>query len=648
MGELNQADLNRQRRRRRRNRNRRDTQERMGRWQSRIDFANHLREKWEVRYRVKDLERHYLGRQYIREAYEDETWLNYFFATVSVQKPSLLPANIWFQVAPKAGRKPFGRLEAKIQEGVLRAIAESGDHHLNVEAGLALLQAFFRIGVLKVSYDPQFERNPRAGEPLVEQIEGTGDVPREPERVLTDEVYTWNWVDAKCMFLPDAGPNMRTWPWIAEEITLTLDEARRDTQFPAALRSQFVANSTADVSEYSTSRQQNFDMPHEREQARFRYIEAWDIDQKWRVAWAEGQPFDSFLIDEAFPPGIEDNPYSILAPIPILGPEVWPWPMPLTFNWLPIQEQYNILRRQQMNAGKRAARKWLYDQGTFPDTEEMDKFLSDVDMQGVMVNDLNRPPIMFGEGSLNPDVTRNIPFLQNDWRIVTGASGARLSDPDADTATEAVIIEQANQVRESDLRSDVTMWLAKAGSRMLQLVKQTLTLDLWVQIRGFSGADFQEFLRTPGMQSVLALQFGPENVEQVVQAIELSPPLQEAFRERFGQLKPVQVTRSELQFESDVRVIPNTSRPIEQAKMLRMVAGLPNIVATGSQTLLEDYVQSFDLVSGERIVEEIMLTIRQQQQALQAAQQRQQPGQPAAPTGTSPLSQAGGNGRLNL
>lgn len=616
-----------------------------------------IRERWEEKYRVRELERYYLGQQEPnQEGNEEAIWLNHFFATVQTQKPALLPRDISFQVVPKAGREPFSGLEAKIQEGALRAIAEGNDHHLNYEAGLALSQAFFRMGILKVSYDPRFEPNPRAGQPLVREFDGLGEenIPREPRQVLTDEVYLWEWVDAKRMLFPDAGPNPRKWPWICEEIELTLDAARNDTQFPQSLRQQFVANGFADPSGRHANLEVSNPQIGEQEHARFRYIEGWDIDNKRRVAWADGQPFQTFILDEPYQEGIDDFPYALLAFIPILGPETCPWPMPLVYNWLPLQQQYNTLRQQQINAGRRATRKWLYEQQTFADAEEADKFNSDVDMQGVMINDMTHPPIMFGEAPLNVDVTRNIPFLRDDWTIITGGTGPRTGDPDADTATEAVLAEQAASLRDSEMRAMVDMWLAQAGSRMLQLVKQTMELDLWVQLQSFSNPQFQELLQTPGFQAVLAMRFGPENVQRVTEAIQTSPALQESFKERFGQLKPVQVTRTELQFESDVRVVPNNSRPVQQAKILRMVQGLPSVALMGSPTLLEEYIQSFDLVSADRITEEIMLTIRsmqqQAQQGIQASPGRSNGARvPGAGTGgQSPLTQIGGQGRLGL
>ncbi|MGI9298586.1 MAG: hypothetical protein ACR2QC_11925 [Gammaproteobacteria bacterium] len=608
--------------------------DRLKRWQSRADTARKLRKSWETDYHVRELERMWLGKQEIDRDDQQQFWLNHFFATVQTLRPSLLSRSTSFVVKPKSGRRqPFGTLESQTMEGVLKSIGEQDDNLFN-DASLALAQAFFRMGVLKVVYDPVMEDNPRAGEPLrderlldeelddagrqddVEPVEGGDNDNVEPDEVVSDEIYRFEWVDAARMLLPDAGPNRRKWPWIGEEITVTLSEAKKDERFRH--RSQLVANTKPE--DEQDSEVPLAEIGEDDEIDLFTYTEMYDIENKKFVAFATGQDFDDFLIDDDFQEGIEDDPYSILRFLLITGPKPMPWPKPMTYDWMPMQEQYNILRESQVNSAKRAARKFLYEESTFPDEEEIDKFTSNADMQGVTITDANRPPIMFGESSQNPDVARNIPFLMNDWRVVTGASGTRLGDPDAQTATEAVLIEQSSSLRDSESRMQVDKWVASAGKKMLQLVKQTLTLSIWVELRGFSDDEFREFLQRPAVATMLALQFGQQNVPAIIAALEVNPRLQQRFRERFADMKPLQVSRSQLQFEADVEVKPSTARPLQQAQLLRLASVMGPLVFT-SPTFLEELLASFDLPQGDRIAEELMMTVRQFQQGQQQGDQ---------------------------
>lgn len=620
--------------------------EKLARWKARVAAATALRTEWEQRYRVRELEEMYLGQA--QDEGDCEAFLNHFFATIRVQLPGLLYANPSFRVRPKRGQTPFARRDAALMEALLQDLAAQDDN-LETDGKLALMQAFFRVGCLKVCYAPGLQTNPQAGDPLVLATLGGVAVPvldddgtpvLEPDEILSDELYTWDWVDARRLILPDEGPNMRRWTWIAEEVEVTLEEAQDDARFPQSLRRQFVANARAgQAAGLTTSSAAGTDSTTAADQvaARFRYIECYDTHRHQLYVWADGQPFSDaqFLLDEPTPDGIEDHPYALLAFLPIVGPVPSPWPLPVTYNWLPIQREYNIARAQMTNAGKRSARKVLYDPQTFPDSDEARKALgSSVDMEGVEVNDLNRPPQLFQDGGISPDVSRSTAALQYDWRIVTGAPGTRLSGAaDADTATEATLVERAASLRDSEAGAQVATWLGRAGAKMLQLVRQTLTLDTYVQVRGYSDKEFGELLTSPGFQQVLAAQYGPELGPQLPQLLGLFPALQRQLRERYGKEQFLRVSREQLQWEADVTVLPASLRvrTLESEKaswlqFLGLIGQFPQVLM--SRGLLEETATRFDFID-ENTVDELLLL--GQQMAQQAAQQPPRGGSRPAP-----------------
>lgn len=643
----------------RRQRPRQSDNDDMARWQTRVAHARKVRQDWEVKYHVKQLEEMYLGHQVAETGDADDlrNWFNHWYATLQTQRPALLPRVIRFVVQARPGKEPMTRLESRVQAGLLEAIAQQDDH-LDAAARLALTQAFFRVGVLKVSYDVRMAPNPQKGEPLVGDfgqplLDEDGTPLLEPSELLSDEVYAWWWVNAARMLFPDEGPDMRRWTWIGEECEVLLEEAKQDPRFPKRLRDQLTVNASLDADGSGRSHvtaSGTVDV-REEELGRFRYTECWDILAGKCYVWAEGQDFDDFLVNGQPYDGIEEHPYSILAPTAIVGPEPSPWPVPLTYNWLPLQREYNTMRDLQIQAGKRAARKILYDANTFPDEEEARKALaSTVDMEAARVNDVARPPLLFADGAQSPDVARNVPFLIQDWQRITGTSGTRLGSAEADTATESVLIEQAASVRESDLQTLIQRWLALAGKKMLQLVRQTLTLDVFVKLRTMADADFQEFIGSPGFRGYLATRLGPQAVPQFLQMLAISPALQEQLKTRFGDLRPLRVTRSELQFEADVSVLPSTIKPLYQARLLQL-AKLLGPAALLSPTLVEELLESFDLPFGEQIAEELLANL-QRQNALSALQGSRaapreglpQPGQGNGATGVaSPLGPSGGN-----
>src|SRR5574342_392161 len=266
-------------------------------WFSRIEKARKCREHWERDYKVKKCEEFFLGKQW-KQGNDGPRVFNHFLATIKVTQTNLLFENPKVLVRPKPGREMVSARKASLAEELLQAIM-SQDDQFETAAHLALLQAFFRVGVLKVIYDPTLEPNPHAmqqvfekdgdGNPILNEIGEptaminpmTGQPIIEPEFVVSDDTYRFEWVDAKCLLLPDAGPYQRKWSWIGEEITVPLAEARADERFPPELREIFKSNVKEDK-RYGTERthQPAIDSDADEYCQLFRYVECYDLRKK--------------------------------------------------------------------------------------------------------------------------------------------------------------------------------------------------------------------------------------------------------------------------------------------------------------------------------------------------------------------------------
>src|SRR3990167_3602805 len=563
--------------------------EELRRWRYRVARARALRDAWAKDYNVEKCEEFFLGKQ---RPGDDQTSivLNYFQATIKTALPSLFFSAPKMFVRPKTGHAlPIDDEQARIGEGVLEALA---DHERCLEnaMNLALLQAFFRIGAIKIVYDPDMEPTPQAGKPIYatdvtgqpkidltrmqplmgpdgqpvvdpktgqavpdpatmefEAMRGQAGQPLiEPDEVVTDEVYRYQWVNAKNMLLPDEGPDRNTWTWIGEEVCVPLEDAKEDDRFSKRLRDQLVANET--VSGERAAQQWN--MPGvSKETERLRYFECYDLKKQRLVIFCDGQPFEEFLLNDPLPEGIDDHPYALLLGFtPIIAPKPLPWPHPHTANWLEPQREYNIRRTQTTEGAKRSARKFVYEDGTFDDVDEAVKILqSSKDMEGAKVTDITRPPKVIESPDLNPAIYKDIALLQLDWRTITGQTGARLGNPESDTATEATYVERASNIRETDMRRGVEAWLAEGGLKMFKRVKATLTLDYYVKLRGFSTEEYLKYVQA-------TFRLSPEQIQFL-------PGVKEVFREHFGATTFRAVTRDDIQFEADVTIAAGSTRP---------------------------------------------------------------------------------------
>jgi len=578
-------------------------------WLSRVYHAQRVRKKWEEDFLVTKLEEFFLGRQ--RSAGDTGIVINHTWATIKAIKPNLFYTNPKFFVRPKPGRvRPVEERQAAVGEGLLESIAQQ-DQNLKHAGSLAVLQNFFRIAVLKPVFEPRFVKNPSAGEPMwltdengepvVDKQSGqpmplldpeTREQLKEPDEILTDDVYRWEWVPAENMLLPDEGPDRSKWTWIGEEIVVRLDEAKEDDRFNKSLREKLESNESV----RRRDEQAKMEGPEE-DSKLFRYFLIYDIKNKRRMAMAEGQSFTDFLIDDDVEPGVEDHPYALLLGwTPIIGPEPLPWPLPHTLPWLPIQEEWNIRRQQGIEGGKRAARKTLYDDNTFPDADQAKRALQSAsDMEAVRVTDVNHPPRTMEIPPISSDIWRDIPLLQMDWQLITGRSATKLLRQGEGTATEASFIERASNLIDADMQDAINDWLSMAGHKMLQLVKATMTLGIWIRMRGFSDDEFQKYV---------------ERVYQIPQEfLGGFPGLKEAFKERFGKEKWVRVSREQLQFQASVSVVPGSARPrnleVERNQwldFLRIIGQFPQLGL--SRELLRETAAKFEYVS-DRMLDEI-------------------------------------------
>ncbi len=435
----------------------------------------------------------------------------------------------------------------------------------------------------------------QSGQPVIMKNPLTDKPILEPDEVLTDEMYRYTYVDARHMLLPDEGADSQRWTWIGEQVLVPLAQAKADSRFPKGLRDQFEAN-TSGINEGSYAHIKSV-----QDDEQFRYTEVYDMIGKRMIIWADGQGFEDFLVDDMLPPGIEDHPYALLSiGEAILGPTPCPWPMPFTKAWLEPQREYNISRQQIMEGGKRSARKVVYDDGTFPDADEAVKFLQDPsDMGAAKINDITRPPLVLSVPDINPAIYKNVPMLMNDWRIITGQTGARLSGPEGSTATESTFVERAANLRDAELQSLISDWLAEGGKKMLQLVKKTLTLGLWIKMRGFSDKEFMKYAER-------YFQVPQEQLQALMQGV---PGLKEMIMLRFGDDKWEMVTREQLTFEADVSVAPGSMRPrnldLERQnwlEFLKILGQFPQLAL--SPELLKETASKFEGIN-ERMLDEL-------------------------------------------
>ena len=628
---------------------------------NRVTNARRIRRQWQERYKLQELYSKFLGDSELfgsAEFDEDRFMVNRMWPTIKTLMPSLFIQNPSFIVRSKnESQDPNSILKAQMSQAALKSIAEQ-EHHLEFSTKLALLQAFFSIGVLKSIYRPQLVKNPRAGEPMFENLNGvpildenqlpkeiidprTGEQAIEPKEIMSDETYRWNWVNGDKMLLPDQGPDHLRWKWIGEEVTVLLDEARNDERFPSNLRNQLRSN-TGPGGRELMGRSENSELglagfPDQIGSGDewLTYVEYWDIVEKRHIVWVDNQTFSQtqFLVDEDYPDGVEDHPYSLLLGFtPIIAPRPSPWPLPHTWNWLGLQKEWAIRRRQGMVGAKRSARKYFYDDATFADAEfAVAALQSSEDMQGVKLNDMSRQPAVQQDPPIPVNINEDLQLIERDWNVTTGI-GARQGQRGRNTATETQIEQQAGETRDLDMRHAVNVWLETSGQKMFQLLQATLTLGMYAKMRGASDSLYLNWV---------ARVYGPEFAQQVNQF----PSVRRSFDEQFGDDRWQYLTREELDFEAEVSIAPGSARPRnmqnEKRDFFELISILgSNPLLTQSRALLNRVADMFEFFDVSMIDE--ILAASQRAQQIEAVQAGRFQGEQSTPA----VNPGGGGGGL--
>lgn len=575
--------------------------EELTKWRGRISRAQKLRDWWEREFRVEECEKAFLNKK--TKFNSTDKIVNYFHATVKSIQPSLFYSNPRFLVRPSPGNDKSTKvaLRASIGEGLLTSIAKQ-DFNLEKAGRMAVQQAFFRVGILKTVYNPQLEPNPQAGQPMLDRL--GKQIATEPDFIVSDDVYCWQWVNAKNMLFPDQGPDEQRWSWIGEEVIVELQEAKKDERFPKELREQLKPNEKAEERKRPGRPSKNVvGIEPDEEEGILRYFEIYDIFNKRRMMWADDQDFDEFLLNEGMPEGIEDHPYSVLnLSAPILSPDPLPWPIPLTMTWLDLQADFNVICQQITEAGKRSARKIYYTGTTFADKEEATKALqSSRDMEAVEIQTFDQMPQVISDSDIPAVIYESVKLFVQNWRIVTGQTGARMGGGEKTTATEASFVEKSASLHDVDRQSAVNIWLATAGKKMLQLVSKTMTINRWIQIKSLDDQNIKRYAEE-------IYQIKPE-------AFDMFPELMEVIKARFGNLKPLEINRESLQFESSVDVVPGSTRPrtlAEERKdwleFLTIFGQFPQLGM--SRELLAETAAKYEFIN-ERMVDELAALAKQ-------------------------------------
>ena len=453
---------------------------------------------------------------------DHEIVINKVFATVRAQLPALMFTRPKWEVHPK---RP---IMGKNGQDLAPDLAAAREHILNYwwreldvqfQVRLAIIAAKEAFGAIKVGYTADFEDNPHAGAFKVNEAgeltigsDGlpeleSGDYLRDdsgdpiidpdthlpllaPGEILTNEHFFIKYVHwSRLIFDPEGENDFNDHAWIAEEWCRPTHELREDRLLNGH-RKDLQPTESINVSSDGDMLGQNISSGVEpdmgsavkEDEERTRGYTIYDFRRRRILVIAEssGESAHEFLLrDDPLPPEQEHGPYVFLRFNEIPGrweplPDITPMKSP--------QEQINIINSKVATHISRADRKYGYDEAAFEDEEDIQQLLGGGDM--TMVKIPGGPAAVWPIPQLPMDNAVYAAAAESDrgFNEVAGSSDGARGVAKAETATEASILENHGQVRESDQRELINTFVINVGRKLDQTLRANMSQDVWVSV----------------------------------------------------------------------------------------------------------------------------------------------------------------------
>jgi hypothetical protein len=426
----------------------------------------------------------YRGRHYDKVSKSDRALINVAFSTKNVIAPSVAVNNPKFTVN---ARKPESFAQAVVTEEVLnylwRTYRYQADFRLAVDDFLSVGH-----GWVKVAYKAKKQ-------PVIKTVEGEGEgvddrdetVPGNVESELTSFDADRPFVERVSPFDIFVDPDARhpkEMRWIAQRTRRLVADVRVDSRYSETVRKQVNGQYRSRWSNNDGDGRDAAELANPGSDQYVDIIELYDLRRNEMCTFAE-MCEDGFLIKPqpmVYPFG---QPFVMLRNYEV--PDHF-YPMGELEAIESLQHELNETRTQMIQHRKRFARKWLYLKDFFDD-QGIAALESDEDNVMVPIEgetNLNNAVVAMPSIGTPPDFYNQSELITQDIDRVTGVSDYMRGDTAniRRTATEAAMIQDAQNSRAADKLSRIEMTLADIGGKLIQLMQVYMTGEHVVRIVG--------------------------------------------------------------------------------------------------------------------------------------------------------------------
>jgi len=506
-------------------------------WQQRIDTANRYFELWARKYKVDSLERAYYGHQWDLESDYEPYVTNEIFAAIDVKQPSLLFKEPVFSVRPKPSKTDFdvesASRRALLRSDALNHFAQSDKVGLGEASELAILDAYFRFGLVEVGYSADWVDNPNADKPVLgidrgEIVDDDGEVVKEPKKLPKDERLFVKRIPSQRFrvgVLDTQRLDQCTWCGYWEYVRTADLVSNKNFTFSRDLISDRSADAldTDDLGVEALSDEiqessRNTDL------TKLWYI--WDLRERKKIYFAE--TLGEIIREVSF----KRVP---LFPLKFRNRLTGFYPLPLTFNWISPQVEMNETREAARAHRRQFQRKHVVNRDDW-DEDELQRLQTGGD--GTIAITKRRDPagsiVPVPNADLGAQHQQALVVSRNDFDNIAGVTAEQRGTPTQTTATQSRIVDLRASVRESRDQMIVAKWFVAIGKEILLQAKEKLTEDFWVRLSIDSEGDFDEIQETQDTFRLISTDaFGDDDFDVNISIESMSPIANQREKEKY-------------------------------------------------------------------------------------------------------------------
>lgn len=484
-------------------------------WESKIHRAKKVREDWKKLFKVDLAKDYFDGKQ--NPGYPNEEWItiNKVYSHIQSQLPTLYSNDPYVYVKLKKSYSPDPLMIAlydqkgKTRSGMLNYMKD--ELGLKPKTRLAIQDAMFAYGVVKVFFSNEMKENPDAGRPIFDEdgdmplIDDQGQPLIEPEEIPINERYNIARIHPDdFLWDEDAGPLQDDWNWLAHRVRVPYSEALKDKRFSRKALSKLEGKgeSLDDEQQAREDRKKGGDVRGRSETdtdgkkkgvpQKDQIVTYWEITHlktnRWTVI-AEGGEVP--LVDnEPLPPGTEDHAFAILR---FTLRDDSPYPIPPVSQMIDLCREKNLLRSRMVTHRKRFNRKYeVFDMGLSDETEAS-KLESGED--GTFIRKKTPEQVVYPiqDAPLDQQTTviENSMIDRDLIEVGGGTTDEARGIAGADSATQAGIMDKRLEIKEGDRISIVIDFVVDIFRKLDMLVQAHITRDEAVKVTGPQGEYWQ-------------------------------------------------------------------------------------------------------------------------------------------------------------